>query len=33
MLHASDVEVDRRGDTRLICAGCHEDILKIEESP
>lgn len=30
MLHATDVEVDRRGDAWLICVGCHKDILKIE---
>jgi transposase-like protein len=30
MLYAGDVEVHRRGDARLICAGCHRDILKIE---
>jgi DNA-directed RNA polymerase subunit RPC12/RpoP len=32
VLHASDVEVDQRGDTWLICAGCHRDVLKIEET-
>lgn len=30
-LHATDIGIDRRGDTWLICAGCHKDILKIEE--
>jgi hypothetical protein len=32
MLHATDVGLDRRGDTWIICSGCHKDILKIEES-
>ena len=30
VLHATDVGLDRRGDTWIICAGCHKDILKIE---
>jgi hypothetical protein len=33
MLHAADAEIDRRGDAWLICAGCHKDIVKIEELP
>jgi hypothetical protein len=32
VLHATDVGLDRRGDTWIICSGCHKDILKIEES-
>jgi hypothetical protein len=31
-LHATDIGIDRRGDTWITCAGCHKDILKIEES-